>query len=220
LTQLTNTQKDDGPLLFSLMGQCFQDVGLTKWTSVIAKQSPNDADCVKANFNKCIRDYLKAVAGFPNVGNQLIHWLCTARKPTLMPMHKFTRCQVQLLSYLEGGYLCQTMEVNTAQEKSEQILFAQPEVHQNKFADLNKTVLTNFLKMIAFFEQCQAMDKAAGILNKIAKDMKQPKKTKTAHLPAAHSHESSYLQHCSCDHCYYHKNNQCDSVNRQFNHHH
>jgi hypothetical protein len=37
LTQLLDTQKDNGPLLFSLMGQCFQDVGLTEWTSVIAK---------------------------------------------------------------------------------------------------------------------------------------------------------------------------------------
>jgi hypothetical protein len=37
LTQLSDLQKDNGPLLFSLLGQCFQDVGLTEWTSVIAK---------------------------------------------------------------------------------------------------------------------------------------------------------------------------------------
>jgi hypothetical protein len=37
LTHLSAEQKDDGPLLFSLMGQCFQDVGLTEWTSVIMK---------------------------------------------------------------------------------------------------------------------------------------------------------------------------------------
>ncbi len=30
LTRLSDTQKDDGPTLFNLMGQCFQDVGLTK----------------------------------------------------------------------------------------------------------------------------------------------------------------------------------------------
>jgi hypothetical protein len=29
LTRLSDTQKDDGPTLFKLMGQCFQDVGLT-----------------------------------------------------------------------------------------------------------------------------------------------------------------------------------------------
>ncbi len=37
LTQLSDAQKDNGPLLFSLSSQCFQDIGLTAWTSVIAK---------------------------------------------------------------------------------------------------------------------------------------------------------------------------------------
>jgi hypothetical protein len=36
-TRLLADQKDDGPLLFNLMGQCFWDVGLTIWTSTIAK---------------------------------------------------------------------------------------------------------------------------------------------------------------------------------------
>ncbi len=60
---------------------------------------------MKENFDKCIRDYLEAAAGFPNIGNQLICWLCMAKKPTLMRMHKFMRHQVQLLSYLESDYL-------------------------------------------------------------------------------------------------------------------
>ncbi len=41
LTRLSAEQKDNGPLLFSIMGQCFQDVGLIKWTSIIAKQCPD-----------------------------------------------------------------------------------------------------------------------------------------------------------------------------------
>jgi hypothetical protein len=65
MIQLSDKQKDKGPLLFSLMGQCFQDVGLTEWTSVIAKRCPNKADCTKSNFNECICDHLKTVAGFP-----------------------------------------------------------------------------------------------------------------------------------------------------------
>ncbi len=124
-------------MLFSLLSQCFQDVGLTEWTSVVAKQCPDDADWTKDNFEKCTRDYLEAVAGFPNIGNQLIFWLCAAKKPALMPMHEFMRHQVQLLSYLESGFLCWMMDVPTAQEKSEQIFFVQPKAHQNKFADLN-----------------------------------------------------------------------------------
>ncbi len=39
-------------------------------------------------------------------------------------------------------------------------------------------VPTNPLKMIALFEQCQATDKVAGVLEKIAKDKKQPKEKK------------------------------------------
>jgi hypothetical protein len=68
LTRLSNTHKDGGPTLFNLMSQCFQDVGQTKWTNVIAKQHPSNIDCMKANYNKCIRDYLEAIAGFPNFG--------------------------------------------------------------------------------------------------------------------------------------------------------
>jgi hypothetical protein len=37
LTQLLDAQKDNGPLLVSLLSQCFQDVSLTEWTSVVAK---------------------------------------------------------------------------------------------------------------------------------------------------------------------------------------
>ncbi len=165
-------------MLFSLMGQCFQDLGLTKWTSVIAKQCPNDADCTKLNFDRCISDYLEAVAGFPNIGDQLICWLHTAKKPILMPMHEFTRHQVQLLSFLEGGYLRRTMDVPTVQEKDEQIFFAQPKAHQNKFADLNKMVPTDPLKMIAFFEQCQATKKAAGFSRRLPRTRSSQRKRK------------------------------------------
>jgi hypothetical protein len=69
LTQLLDSKKDNGLTLFNLMGQCFQDVGLTEWTNVIAKPCPNEAGHTAANFNKCTRDYLGAVAGFPNIGN-------------------------------------------------------------------------------------------------------------------------------------------------------
>jgi hypothetical protein len=96
------------------------------------------------------------------------------------------------------------MDIPTAQEKSEQIFFVQPKAHQNKFVNLNKTVFSNSLRMIAFFEQCQATGKAAGVLDKIAKDKKQPKEKKTAHLPTMRSRELSYHQHCSHNYRDYH----------------
>ncbi len=95
------------------------------------------------------------------------------------------------------------MDIPTAQEKSEQIFFAQPKAHQNKFANLNKRVPANSLRMIAFFEQCQATNKVAGVLEKIAKDKKQPKEKSTAQVPTACSRESSYKQHHCHKYCNY-----------------
>jgi hypothetical protein len=97
------------------------------------------------------------------------------------------------------------------QEMSEQILFVQPKEYQFKFPDLNKVVPTDLLKMIAFFKQCQATNKAAGSLEK--KDKKQPKMKKTAQLSAMGSRESSYQQHCCHKYCDYHQSNQCDHDN-------
>jgi hypothetical protein len=104
-----------------------------------------------------------------------------------------------------------------AQEKSEQILFAQPKAYQFKLSDLNKTVSTDPLKLIAFFKQCQATNRAAGFLEKIAKDKKQPKEKKMAQLPAMRSHELSCWQHPRHKYCNYHQSNQRDCDIRQSN---
>jgi hypothetical protein len=88
------------------------------------------------------------------------------------------------------------MEFPRAQEKSKQLFFAQPKVPKIKVLKTNKTVTTDPLWFISFFEQCQADDKAFGILEKIIKDKKQPKEKKMAHLLVTCSHESSYRQHC------------------------
>ncbi len=121
LTQLSDTQKDNGPLLFSRLSQCFQDVGLTEWTSLIAKRCPDNADWTKDNFNKCIRDYLEAIAEFPTLATS---WFAGSVQPRNPPSCQCTSsCGVKCsfsATYLESGYLRWTMEVPTAQEKSEQ----------------------------------------------------------------------------------------------------
>jgi hypothetical protein len=43
---------EDGPTLFNLIGQCFQDVGLTEWNNVVGKQCPNDTNMAKASFKE------------------------------------------------------------------------------------------------------------------------------------------------------------------------
>jgi hypothetical protein len=71
LTKLSEAKKEDSPTLFNLMGQCFQDMGVTKWTNVVGMQCPDDTHLTKENFNECIRDYIEAVARFLNIGYQL-----------------------------------------------------------------------------------------------------------------------------------------------------
>jgi hypothetical protein len=41
-----------GPTLFNLIGQCFQDVGLTKWNKVAGKQCPDNTNLAKASFKE------------------------------------------------------------------------------------------------------------------------------------------------------------------------
>jgi hypothetical protein len=43
---------EDGPPLFNLIGQCFQDVGLTELNKVVRKQCLKDNDLAKASFKK------------------------------------------------------------------------------------------------------------------------------------------------------------------------
>ncbi len=66
VTWLAKAKKEDGPMLFSLMAQCFLIIGLIEWTNVVGKQCPNKTYLTKENFDKCLRDYFEAIAGFPN----------------------------------------------------------------------------------------------------------------------------------------------------------
>ena len=43
---------EDGPPLFNLIGQCFQDVSLTEWNKVVGKQYLDNNDLAKASFKK------------------------------------------------------------------------------------------------------------------------------------------------------------------------
>ncbi len=121
----------------------------------------NDTHLTKKNFDKFIKDHLKAVARFPNIGNQLICWLCVAKKPVFLPMHECMGHQLQLFSYLNGSLLCQTMELPKVQEKSKQIFLPQIKAQQFKFSETNKMVSTDPPWLVSFFEQCQTADKVA-----------------------------------------------------------
>jgi hypothetical protein len=46
------TFMEDGLTLFNLIGQCFQDVGLTRWNKVVRMQCPDDTNLAKASLKE------------------------------------------------------------------------------------------------------------------------------------------------------------------------
>ncbi len=62
---------EDGLPLFNRIGQCFQDISLTKWNKVIRKQCLNDNDRAKASFKKWTQDYQRQSPSFPK---QMTNW--------------------------------------------------------------------------------------------------------------------------------------------------
>jgi hypothetical protein len=56
---------EDGLTLFNLIGQCFQDVCLTKWNNVVKKRYPNDTNLAKASFKESNWDYQRQSPGCP-----------------------------------------------------------------------------------------------------------------------------------------------------------
>ena len=85
------------------------------------------AGCAKTSWN-ANKTILRQFAGFSNIGNQLIHWFCTARKLALIPMHDYMRHQARLFGYLKKGLLCTTMKLPTQQEQMKQIFCHAKEV--------------------------------------------------------------------------------------------
>ena len=69
-----------------------QEVALTEWHNVVSTRCPTEDSKMYENFLECIQDYLKALVGFPNIGDQLFRWLHTVKKPALMPVHNFMCC--------------------------------------------------------------------------------------------------------------------------------
>ncbi len=138
---------------------------------------PTEDNKTYKNFLECVQDNLKALAGFPNVGDQLIFWLCM-KKPACMPVHDFMHCRVQLMMYLEDGLLCCMMALPGNQEKMEQMFFSIPLCHWKKYAKMHKSLLTDITALACFFKQCQNSHAINGALKALKCGSKQSKATR------------------------------------------
>ena len=87
--RLPANKQRDGPTLFPLLEQCFQEVGLTEWKNVVSAHCSDEYAKMFKNLIECQRDYLEVLAGFPNIGEQLICWFHTTQKPAHMPTHDY-----------------------------------------------------------------------------------------------------------------------------------
>ena len=198
VNRLPANKKEDGPTLFPLLEQCLQEVALTKWRNVVSTRCPTKESKTYESFLECIRDYLEALAGFPNVGDQLIRWLRTVKKPALMPVHDFMRRRVQLMTYLEDGLLRRTMALPGDQEKIEQVFFSVPLRHRQKYAETHKSLPTDVTTLACFFEQCQNADAINGMLKALKCEKKQSKATSNR-LSDRNKNRDARRNH-SCDH--------------------
>jgi hypothetical protein len=200
ILRLPMNKQCDGPMLFLLMGQCFQEVGLTKWTNVVSACCPDKDAKTFNNLVECQQDYLETLA--PNIDDQLICWFHTDQKPVLMPMHDYIRCQVQLFRNREKGLLHKMMELPTKQEKIKQIFFV-PKKHQQKYAKMHKNLPDDPIPLVSFFEQCQSADQANDVLDQLQKEEKD-KALKIEHQES--------LQ--TCPEMQHHKRYRAQSYNR------
>jgi hypothetical protein len=69
----------------------------------ISTHCPEKENKTFENFVECQRDYLKVLARFLNITNQLIRWFRMAQKPVLMPTHDYMPRRVQLFGHLTVG---------------------------------------------------------------------------------------------------------------------
>jgi hypothetical protein len=74
---LPANKQHDGPTLFQLLEQCFQEVSLTECKNVVSARFPDKDTKTFENLVECQQDYLEALVGFPNIDDQVICWFHT-----------------------------------------------------------------------------------------------------------------------------------------------
>ncbi len=102
--------------------QPYRSVFLGRWSYQMEqscrKAMPWRYQPFECKFQRVNPGLLEAATRVSNVGDQLICWLCIAKKPAFMLIHEFMQRQTQLFSILDNAYLHQTMKLPTAASKS------------------------------------------------------------------------------------------------------
>ena len=107
------------------------------------------------------------------------------------------------------------MELPTVQERAEQIFLGKPKPHLMKYAETHKTVPSDVVPLIAFFEQCHNADAVSRVLDKLKKGKKKVNQD-TDHKKAPTTRYQGHKKHAyrdtrqSSPECYHdHKHHDC-----------
>ena len=157
--------KDDAPLRFMLFEKTLQGSAKTIWQLVYTARITDNSELTLANFKSCVQDYLEKVASAKNLGNQVVRWLRTAKKPLGMPVDAWATRRRELEGYLrEDGLLRTTISMPNGDEKKETNFFlCMPKAYQEKYAE-NKASVEEIEDQTAVFQQYFDTDKSNGTL--------------------------------------------------------
>ena len=90
------------------------------------------------------------------------------------------------------------MELPIMQESAEQIFLGQPKMHQMKYAETHKTVPSDIVPLVAFFQQCHNTNRVSGVLDKLKKGKKKVDKyTDRKKVPT--KRDQGCKKHAYCD---------------------
>jgi hypothetical protein len=88
--QLPANLQRNGPTLFSALQRFLQGSAKVIWHEVLEENGVNNADAADGtndtsheNFMTCVQDYIEKRAGFPNVGDAIIHFVEHRKKPAV-----------------------------------------------------------------------------------------------------------------------------------------
>ena len=163
-----------GKQMFAITPECLQGDALTTWQAVCSDNNFNEeANKTKANWKIAVQLYLEQIQAVRYIGNFILRWLASAKKPAHMKSQKWVARRNQLYHYVTDGYFRVTISQPNEQERAEQYFLSHPKAHQQRYARDNNEVKNDISELTNFFHQCHEADKKDGTYEKLMVNLKK-----------------------------------------------
>lgn len=175
----TDADRQNGPLLFSILAKVFQGAAVAIWDQVLAELSiTDDASRTTDNLRLVKQRYLEEVAGQKYLKDAAIRFLMNSKKPVEMTPDQFFRRRATIKGYIEDGLLRGNIAIPTAIQLNEAAFLACSKPWQEKFSDTHEEVPAETTILQAAFSQYHASNIRNGTLSKLLKNKEESKKPK------------------------------------------